>query len=128
MPKNDTLTPKQVKAIAALMQARTVGDAARECGISERTLLRWLATSEFQTALRDAVREGVDAAVRRLSGLAASAVAALGKEMANQSSPPGARIRAADVILARLLALKELADLEERIAALEARTQSEGEK
>ena len=40
----------------------------------------------------------------------------------------GARVRAADIVLSRLLNLKELADLETRVAALEQAKAQEGRR
>jgi len=125
MPKNDTgrLTPKQSKAIAALMQARTVSDAANAARVSERTLLRWLALPEFQTALRQAGQDAIDQAVRRLTDLTGKAIDTLSAEMQNDDAPPSAKIRAADVVLSRLMNLRDLNEIERRISELERKIQ-----
>ena len=49
------LTPKQTRAVKALLRCSTHEDAARAAGISPRTLRRWLQDEAFQDALHDAV-------------------------------------------------------------------------
>jgi hypothetical protein len=48
------LTPTQEQAVAALLTAPDQSAAAASCGISRRTLTRWLATTEFREAYREA--------------------------------------------------------------------------
>jgi len=48
------LTKKQSDSIDALMQSRTVSQAARKAGVSRGTLARWLHDPDFQRELRAA--------------------------------------------------------------------------
>ncbi len=53
------LSLKQQKAVAALLETRTIAAAARAAQLSERTLYRWL----NQDAFRDEVKHARRAAV-----------------------------------------------------------------
>ena len=53
------MTPRKNKAIAALLRCSTQQKAAREAGISESTMRRYLADPEFQTELRKAYAQMV---------------------------------------------------------------------
>lgn len=114
------LTAKQQRAIDALMTERTISDAAKACGVHRRTLERWRQDATFRDALRQAGDEYLAATVRRLVNLSGRAVDVLAVGMVKADAWP-ARIRAADVALGRVLQLRELHELEARIAALEAR-------
>lgn len=111
------LTPKQELAIAALLQERSIADAARACGLDERTLRRWLADPAFAAAYRLARRQVVEAAIGRLQQAAGQAVEVLQASL--QAVKPGDRIRAALGILDRAVAGVELADLATKVEELE---------
>lgn len=119
MPKREGLTPLQIQTIAALMQSRSIEQAAQKVGVSKRAVFRWLNQPAFQAALRQATEDAIAQAVRRLSALSGDAIDTLAVEMTNATTPPSTRVRAADVILSRLMNLKELSELEARVAALE---------
>lgn len=112
----------QQSAIRALLQTRTVTDAATLAGVSERTLFRWLADSTFRAALATAEGELLDAAQRRLLALQGKAIDVLDVLLTPETDiPHGVQLRAAQAVLDSLLKLRELRDLEERLAALESR-------
>lgn len=121
MAGNGRLTTKQRRAVVALLGARDVATAAQVAKVGERSLRRWLKDDvAFRTELALAEQDVVTAATRKLSDLAWQAAAVLGRIMDDSSVPAGVRVRAADAILARLLQLKELMQLEQRLHALEA--------
>jgi UDP-N-acetyl-D-mannosaminuronic acid transferase (WecB/TagA/CpsF family) len=66
MAENDSLNRNQQKAIAALIESRTISDAALVVGVSERTLYRYLENVEFRAALTQAERGLIDGAGFRL--------------------------------------------------------------
>jgi hypothetical protein len=132
MTRNETSSPlsaKQQRAIAALLTKPTIEEAAKAAGVSRATLYRWLAERAFQTALADAERRLLETTSRGLIALSTKALAVTEAVLDDQSVPASTRLRAADVTLNRLLQLRELVSLEERIAALEARlVQTEAER
>ena len=118
MSTMDGLTAKQQKALDALLRGCTQEAAAREAGVSRRTLGRWLTQNvAFQQALRSAEQEALKRIHRRLVGLAENACDALARALQGEAQP--AQVRAADVVLARLMPLRELVEIEERLKALE---------
>ena len=124
MTSNGTLTNRQRRAIAALMTSRNIAAAAPAAGVGLRTLHRWLDDRLFVAELKAAESAAIDQAVRRLADLSGTAISALAAAMTDTHATPGARVQAANVALSQLLRLRELHDLEQRIAALEA--QQEG--
>jgi len=112
------LTARQQKALDALLRGCTQEAAAREAGVSRRTLGRWLTQNvAFQRALRDAEQEALKRIHRRLAALAECACDALARAL--QGEAGAAQVRAADIVLARLMPLRELVEIEERLKALE---------
>ena len=84
---------KRELAIAALLAANTIAEAARAICVSEKTLRRWLAEPDFQAAYRDAPAQAVTAAVGRLQGLLAKAARTLERNM--DSGVPAVEVRSA---------------------------------
>jgi transposase-like protein len=122
MPQNLThqgLTPKQRKAVAALLSTGEVKAAAVEAGVSRETLHRWLKQPAFLAAVRSAEADALDELSRLLVRLGRTSVATLAKAMGDAGTPPATKVRAADAALGRLLQLRELAQLEARVQALE---------
>lgn len=121
-----TVTAKQSKAIAAFMDGAQVAEAAAAAGVSARQVARWLNRPDFQAGLREAERAALAGASRRLASLAGRACATLGKAI-SEDVPPG-RVRAADILLARLVTVRQFAELEERLTALESALKQGGDK
>jgi phage terminase small subunit len=117
----DNLTLKQRRAVTALLTQPDTTAAARSAGASRDTLYRWLAEPAFQAALRDAEADALAAVSRRLVRLADAAATTLETAMRDEATPAATRVRAADAVLSRLLQLRELVTLEERVRELEAR-------
>ena len=120
MTNTEGLTPKQQRAIQALLTERTITDAASKAGVSRRTLTVWLADEQFCAELSKTPTQAMDSTVRRLASLSGQAVDVLQTAMADEDTTTGAKLRAADIALGRLLSLRELHDFEQRLAALEA--------
>lgn len=122
MKQNETqkkeLTQAQQKAVAALLQAPNVKEAAALAAVSRGTLYRWMADPNFATALKAAESEALAALSRRLVVMGDAAAAALGDALAPERDIRD-RLRAAQIVLDNLLKLKELLDFEQRLAALE---------
>jgi len=114
------LTPKQQRAVRALLEHKSVGEAASSIGVGERTLFRWLTEPAFKLALSAAESDLLDAATRRLLTLQADAIGTFESLLAEDSAASDAvRLRAASAVLDYLLKLRELRDIEQRLTALE---------
>ena len=112
------------RAVAALLSAPSVGQAAKKVGLSKATLYRWMQEPDFRTALRSARREIVDATIGRLQAVTTEAVTALHKALTCHT--PTVRVSAARAILGFSFRSVELMDLEDRIAELEQRFKEDG--
>jgi hypothetical protein len=111
------LTPKQEQFLAALLTNPTIAQASQVAGVSEATARRWLAQPAMQTAYRAARRQSVEQALSVIQAASSMAVAAL---LRNLKAPSAAiQVRAATTILELGIRAVELADLSERLEALE---------
>lgn len=122
----DILSTKQTKAIAALLELGEITAAAEAAGVNRTTLHRWRQEPAFAQALKNAEAEAVAGVSRRLTTLSTQALSTISNIMTDPTTPPALQLRAADIVLARLLAIRELVDLEARIATLEASLAAEG--
>ena len=122
-------TRKMEEAVAAMLTQRTIEEAARSIGIGTQTLVRWQKEPEFQIAYRDARRAAFGQSIARLQQASSAAVSVLIKVMADPTSPPSTRVRAADSVLDHAAKAIEIEDIEVRVADLErAAAISKGER
>lgn len=114
------MTGKQKKALAALLSAATMQQAARTAGVSYSSLRRWLAEdTEFRRQYNRELQSIVErAAVQARAGMA-EAVSALREIVTDGEAAQNARVSAARAILESGAKLVEIADFEARLAALE---------
>lgn len=85
------LTPRQQ---AVLPVAPSIAQAARDSGVSERTLRRWLDDPNFREQLYHLHQEASDLARRQLQALIPNLISVLATE-AIENPDPAVRIRAA---------------------------------
>lgn len=85
--------------ISALLTARTLDEAAKQSGISRRTIQRWLADPDFAQAYAKAKAELVNFATGRLKSAMSKAVVVLEDVADAKDCPAAARVSAARVIL-----------------------------
>ena len=122
------LRAEQRAAIEALLVEPTMAKASERCGVSERTLYRWLNTGEFSGEFRQRRRQIFGQAVTLSQRYAAVAVQTLGQIMLDHSAPAMARVKAAAEILSFARQGIELEDLAHRLEQLEARTAMIGQQ
>lgn len=113
------LSPRQHKALRALLSENTVAKAAVASGVGESTLYKWLADAPFRAALAQAEGEAVAAAARKLVSMAELALDTVATLMADPRAPAAVRLRGAEVALANLVKFRELANFETRLTELE---------
>jgi hypothetical protein len=114
------LTPGQRKAIESLLTTGTVAAAALNANVNRGTIYRWMADEFFVHELRQAEREAVEGLSRALAGLGDLAASAL-RDALDSRQKITVRLRAAEIVTDRLLKIRELVDLEARLAELEQR-------
>jgi len=118
------LSANQEKALAALLTNATIEAAAASCGLTDRTLRRYLKDEVFASAYREARDELFTETVTNLRRIASKATADL--EAALDDPEVTVRLRADRAILDYLFKgvelerkIRETEELEARIAALE---------
>jgi hypothetical protein len=104
--------------IAAMLEHKTVTDAAKAVGLHRRTVHRILARPRVEEEYRARRRELMDTAALRLRGLAGEAVETLGRIMRDASSP-SASVSAARTVLQVAFEIVDRDDLNERLGRLE---------
>jgi hypothetical protein len=113
------LPRKRQQAIAALIEAPTIREAAGIVGIGEATLFRWLQDTDFQSAYRDAKRRVVDQAITNIQKISGQAVETLKSIMTDRDMPASTRVACAKAILGTAIKMVELENLTSRIETLE---------
>jgi hypothetical protein len=112
------------KLLLALACGATVESAARECGISSRTVFRRLNEPAFRRRLQALRTDMVQRTAGTLTAASAEAVRTL-VELLKPKVADTTRLVAAKAVLESGVKLRELAELEERLAALEEQMQAQ---
>jgi hypothetical protein len=105
--------------LLALACGATVEAAARQSGLTERTVYRRLKEPEFRTRLQDIRTDMVRRAAGMLTAAAATAVNTL-LSLQKESVTPSVRLGAARAVLELGIKVRELAELQLRMDELEA--------
>lgn len=113
------MTPRQQKALAALLTSPSKAAAAKAAGIAPRTLRNYLASQEFQAAYRDAFGNMVEDATRQAQQAISPALSTLREVAEDREEDAQARISAARAILSHGIKLTETTDILNRLAELE---------
>jgi hypothetical protein len=117
--KPDFLTRRQLKAIPLLVMGNDVDDACKRAGIARNTYYRWTQDREFMDEL-DKARSGmVQEGLERLKNGFGKAVDLLFEVLEDKGVSSGVRVRSAEKIVDIFLRLRELEDVEGRLAEME---------
>jgi hypothetical protein len=110
----------QENALNALLASASVTDAAQKCGLSEKTLRRYLADADFQKEFRAARRVVFEQNIVRLQSLHAGAVETLERNL--NCGNPSVEVRAAQIIIEGNRKDFETLDILKRLEILEKET------
>ncbi len=113
------LPPVRARAVFALLRQPTRAKAAREAGVNERTLRRWLADADFRAALDVTRRDVFGEVLSRMQGGAEKALEALHGVLDDDAARPSEKVAAARVLLDHAHRAAEALDSNARLAALE---------
>jgi len=122
---SEKLTPKQEKALAALLSCGEVKAAAKKAGVGQTTLWRWLKEDAFIEEYRNGRRRLVETTVSRLSSDGVAASTALREIAEDKSAPASARVAAARAIIEHSIKGVEVLDLEPRLKEIERRLEAQ---
>jgi hypothetical protein len=117
--RNHKAVLRRERAIVALLECRTVGQAATQADVGERTLQRWLAEPSFQQDYREAQRRLLDGALNTLHRHAADFADVIARAAGDESVPMAIRLGAAVKGLEVLMRIHDRADLEYQLNQLE---------
>ena len=115
--KRNNLTPRQTQALQMILGGSSITQVAQAVNASRKTLYKWIAQPPFAKALTDERTLALERLSQSLANLSEKAVGVLSTAMDDPSST--VRVRAADIALSRMLALKDSVEFEKRISALE---------
>jgi hypothetical protein len=110
---------KKEEAVAALLNHKSVEDAARSVGLNPNTLLKWLRVPEFRTLYLKARREAVQQSVARLQQATGAASITMLKLMTDPNIPPAVRLRAAECVFDYSIKGIDQEDTDVRLTELE---------
>lgn len=119
MIRSDGLTPRQHRAIGALLEHDTQEAAATAAGVGVRTLRRWQGDAGFTAELARQRDRLVGAAALRLARGMDAAAAALVAMASGNAPPSSARVQAAKAVLEAAVVLAEFSSMESRVSELE---------
>ena len=105
------------KALVGLLETSSVTDAAKQSGLSARTIYRYLAEDDFMKEFRRARRDAVEASIGQIQAATGEAVETLKKNLSCEN--PSVEVRAAQIILDTAYKGVELMDIVERLEILE---------
>src|ERR1051325_10735451 len=114
----DKLGRRSEAAIVALLTHPTLPDAAQSAGVSETTLWRWLQRDEFRKKYREAQNRVFEGALGSLQLASTEAASCLRRNLT--CSNVSVQVQAAKAILDYTIKAREMFELENRIALLEA--------
>jgi hypothetical protein len=113
---------KKEEAIVALLTQRNLEEAAKSIGVAPNTLLKWQKLPEFEAAYRDARKGAYRQAVARLQQGTSAAATTLLKTLIDPATPASVKVRAAEAIFNHAAKAIEIEDIDARLKALEAAT------
>lgn len=113
------MTPKKEKALAALLTCPTKDAAAKQAGITARTMSVYLSDPEFQAEYKRAFGGMVEAAARQAQQALHPAIDTLRDIMRDDEQNGQVRVSAARSLLEYALKLTEQADILGRLDDLE---------
>jgi hypothetical protein len=117
----EQLSPRQRRAIEALLSGSSKAEAAERAGVRPNAMSKWLRCPAFVEALTQAQESALAAVSAELSGGTSEAMAVLRGIMKDPAMPPTVRARAALGWLDHMWRGSEIAVLAARLADLERR-------
>ena len=105
--------------LLALAGGATVEGAAKQCGITDRTVYRRLKDADFKARLQAVRSDMVARCTGLLTAAAGEAVRTL-LALQKEATPPAVRLSAARAVLEVGMKLREVVDLQTRMDELEA--------
>jgi len=119
-------TTNHEKALTALLGSASIADAAIKCGLSVRTLYRYLEDEDFRKEYRAARRALVENSIGQIQAVTGEAVETLRRNLTCEN--PSVEVRSAQIILDTATKGIELLDIIERLEVLEYEIENKNQK
>ena len=120
MPQQDPqLGRRQEAAVAALLSSRTNEEAAREAGVTSRTLRRWMKRQDFRARLHEVRCESFARDYARLQQGSGAAVSTLLKTLVAPKTTEALRVSIAKFVLDSTQKSLEIQSINLRVSDLE---------
>lgn len=113
------LSVKQELAINELLKGNSIVDSAKIIGISEATLNRWLANSEFKVVLNERKSLIVDNCIDKVNLMGNKAIKVLDSILDNESASDNVKFNAARSILDMILKFNEQRNIIDKMKEIE---------
>ena len=118
----EKITPRQQKALAALLTCPTVKAAARAAGLDESTIRRYKQDPAFVAEYKRRCAELLETACIKAKSALPPAIERLNAIVQDDTQQPREQIAAARAVCEYSLRLNEAVDIEQRLRALEERS------
>ena len=115
------LTTRQYKAIESLLGGASKPKAAEACGVTIRTIERWLQDPDFNNELGRRSEFAIRRAAIRLTALLDTAAGVLYQAMIDPDRQTTVKLRAANHVFTHALKLIEVGEIMRRLDELESR-------
>lgn len=113
------LSIKQELAINELIKGNSIVDSARNIGISEATLNRWLANAEFKVVLNSRKKQIVDNCIDSVNLMGNKAIKVINSILDNDNASDYVRLNASKSILDMILKFNEQNNIIEKMKEIE---------
>lgn len=113
------LSVKQELAINELLKGNSIVDSAKNIGISEATLNRWLANSEFKVVLNERKGLIVDNCIDKVNLMGNKAIKVLNSILDNDSASDNVKFNTSKSILDMILKFNEQRNIIDKMKELE---------
>ena len=123
MSEKMKLSSQKLRAITLLVSGKNQRDTAKEIGINERTLSRWLDQPDFHFTLRKGQEKAFKEGERLMSGAVKIAIEQLISILQDSDSSAAARVSCCRILLDSALKYRQNLELEDRILELECKFQ-----
>lgn len=113
------LSVKQELAINELLKGNSIVDSAKNIGISEATLNRWLANSEFKVVLNERKDLIVDNCIDKVNLMGNKAIKVLDSILDNERASDNVKLNASKSILDMILKFNEQKKIIDKMKEIE---------
>lgn len=113
------LSVKQELAINELLKGNSIVDSAKNIGISEATLNRWLANSEFKAVLNERKDLIVDNCIDKVNLMGNKAIKVLDSILDNERASDNVKLNASKSILDMILKFNEQKKIIDKMKEIE---------